>query len=118
MKQEEIEYGNRLIVYYDPDCLGYTDGYTEAWDYDGIERWEIGVDNYCKMEDLQYRSSYDWLIPVIKKIVESTKFIEITECTEKEWFVTTKVARLLMVTDIEEAWLRVVNFLKWYNHGN
>ena len=71
-----------------------------------------GLPEYNPHEDLvevkefKYNSSFDWLMPVVKKIQQ----LKIEEFSKKK-----PVMSALMDVDIEILWTAVVAFLKWYS---
>lgn len=56
----------------------------------------------CNYESMQYKTSWDWLIPVIDKIGK-------TDCDHEP------LANVSIYSSIEEIYKEVVEFIKWYN---
>jgi hypothetical protein len=102
-------------------------------DYKGI-MWDFqktGKDIYCiRTEQLGYHSSWDWLMPVVKRINDI--------CTEKGTPLSNRSReqehlpnaldnplhwkswsyhRVSLTTEIETVWQSVVNFIKWHNEN-
>jgi hypothetical protein len=93
MKEDEIFEGNKLIAEYM--------GYTEQYDEHGI--WQRA----------RYNSSWDWLMPVIRKIFD---FDDINEHKESSgWYAYYGLETSITIVDIEWSFLNCVNFIKWYN---
>lgn len=89
-------------------------GYQDMWlPIHGICNWttvELG-----NGQTLQYHKSWDWLKPVIDKIIEQIGIKEITECTDIEWYQYSRICDMRMNIKIEQAYYHVVEFIKWYN---
>lgn len=70
--------------------------------------------DFCMAEDLKFHSSWDWLMPVVRKIVEYC-------CNEsEEAFMSdqyTAVLETVSLAVIEDAWKVVVEFIQWYNEN-
>lgn len=117
MTTEEIVEGNRLIA----EFMGYKQRENGGlfWGNDGLG----GL--YPK--DLKYHSSWDWLMPVVEKIINSN-------CSSAElcgeWYLNSSKYSFSMLNDqtnscegnsknslIEATWLAVVEFIKWYNEN-
>lgn len=62
--------------------------------------------------NLKYHLSYEWLIPVIKKIGEVIPFKTIDECSEEEWFFNGNITKMNMRTPIHIAFEIVIT---WFN---
>ena len=90
-------------------CINFTDNYipepkTKFKSYDLIF--------------LKYHSSWDWLKPVIDKIIHTIGMRTIDECTEEEWFQCTRITRMYIGVDIETAYHYVIEWINWYNNEN
>jgi len=70
------------------------------------------------VEDLKFNISYDWLVPVIKKIHKVIGVKSIDECTTEEWNIYRMIDELSFRTEIDELYLHVVEFIVWYNKQN
>ena len=60
--------------------------------------------------DLKYHTSWDWLMPVVNKIICTNPTLE------DAFKNTAKVVDTLMYVQIERTWQAVVQFIKWYNN--
>lgn len=92
LTQEEIVTGNKLIA----EFMGYKYVHPSG-DYSF---------------ELQYHSSWDWLMPVVKKIQESYQGEEhhIKSCE-----LYSEIESMLKELKIEWVWQFVIKFIKWYN---
>lgn len=115
MTQEEILEGNKLIA----EFMGFKKH--DEYIYEAVEeKYFIPTDikNGCvnsygyvfPINCLMFHSSWDWLKPVIDKIseIDYTKYP--SKCIEY-----ISVVAMSILTPIEEAFKRVINFIKWYN---
>jgi len=59
-------------------------------------------------EQLQYDTSWDWLMPVVAKITNTTPM-------NQSWY---DIKYRLLDADIDAVYKRVVEFIKWYNEQN
>lgn len=77
---------------------------------------ELPPYGYCKIHPdyMKYHLSWDWLMPVIGEIINRIGFKTVMECTEEEWFQSTKISRMPIYTSIEQAHYNVVEYIKWY----
>jgi len=57
------------------------------------------------VEEMEYHSSWDWLMPVVGKITKTTPM-------NHSWY---DVRYTLGDADIQGAYKRVLGFIKWYN---
>jgi hypothetical protein len=133
METNEITESNQLIAefmlpaIYQPSCAGtgdscfsfevyyseenakqdYPDSAILKYSYDDIEEPTF-------VDDLLYDKSWDWLMPVVRKIVEYC-------CNEDEdAFLSdeyTSILTVIPLATIEDAFRVVVEFIKWYNEN-
>jgi len=115
---EEIKEGNALIAKYAGAIVQEEDGH-----YDGRELYVhysreslFPVNKYIlsfPLRKLLYHESYDWLVPIVKKIMY---FDNIGHYKESEgWYAYYILECELSEADIERVWQDVVKFIKWYN---
>jgi hypothetical protein len=71
------------------------------------ERWEWSA---YMMHSIKYHTSWDWLMPVVQKILNRD------DQTFPDSY-TLWVSDSLMYADIERVYSAVVSFLKWYNEN-
>lgn len=66
----------------------------------------------CKISELRYHSSWDWLMPVVQKIKEvyNTLDLEIALFKENE-----PLFNMTIFADIQTVWKFCVQFIQWYN---
>lgn len=79
------------------------DGYTEI------------VDTFELNWDLCFHSSFDWLMPVVHKITDISRFKSIDECTPEQWQYYKSISSLPISSEIHHIWFAVVRFIQWYN---
>ena len=101
--QREINETNILIAKF-MDCLidrkrGLVRRTTKYWDFP-----EGSL--YCYIEDLRYNTSWDWLIPIVKKIVPPHGF------TLSSIRYQTAVVNSMHTLDINKVYNAVVEFIK------
>ena len=76
--------------------------------------WERIPKNYQHLPKyFQYNTSWDWLMPVVKKIVEDTK--EPLENVDMFDDLRDEIIESLTTLDIESLYDSVTKFIKWYN---
>ena len=63
--------------------------------------------------DLKYHSSWDWLMPVIRKIKDT----ELSVYTEKGSYLVERIDEGITSVDIDNVFMRVIEFIKWYNEN-
>jgi hypothetical protein len=90
MKEEDILEGNKLIV----DFMDHDKEYMQETDTYG-----------------SYHESWDWLMPVIKKIQVVLKDLIVPFGNEDYDTITDSLLRI----EIEECFESVVEFIKWFN---
>ena len=110
METNEILKGNKLIaefmkaknensdIYYLPEFGHYFNSYGQ-----------IEYNECFRSNELKYHSSWDWLMPVIKKCL-------IGECKNK--FDYSYLYESLCNIDLKETFIEVVEYIKWYNLNN
>lgn len=87
----------------------------EDCEYDLIhfeERYSIDRDSMEIREvELKYHSSWDWLIPVLKKISE-TLYSDFAGVVRDQWQMIDTPTKYPM----EDVYTQAVEFIKWYNN--
>jgi hypothetical protein len=74
---------------------------------------------YDILYEAQYHKSWDWLKPVIDKIIKDIVGVkEKDECSQMEWFQYTRITSMNIGIDIERAWFYVTEFLDWHKNLN
>lgn len=91
----EAKEGNKIIVDFMQDQVA-------------INAYEVNP------EMLEYHSSWDWLMPVVKKIAGMVINKDWDNCLEavKRW---KPIANELQKVNTENVWYCVVKFIQWYN---
>lgn len=119
MTQEEIIEGNKLIAEFDgykfvnDDSLAYPNGYY-YYPNDGCGN------SLKELEEFEYNSSWDWLMPVIEKIEKTGCCASIINngCNIKT-FISGDNGFNLNACDFESkiqtVYAVVVEYIKWYN---
>lgn len=115
MSEQEIIEGNKLIA----EFMG--------WEISGpgfASGYENPHNAYCHFEDLQFYSSWDWLMPVLTNI---EKNFWVTTTTRRGYSAVSihqpqkgyeKIARVDSENKLEATWSAIVEFIKWYNTQN
>lgn len=121
LTREEIIEGNRLIAEFDgflfindnPEFL--PNGYF-------VLNSKEGFHNQTNPDELNYHSSWDWLMPVVEKIEKINSNIlfslDTTGCT-LSWDDGTEkwkfIESIINSNKIESTYQVVIEFIKWYN---
>ena len=131
-EQMDLESSNKLIAefmklkqvkWYSPISDKYTlvwvnenfmEDFTHVNDYSETSLFDWG-NSLPQSEYLYYHSSWDWLMPVIRKIIKDIGVKTIDECTPEEWFQNTRICQMYIGIDIELAFYYVVEYIKWHN---
>jgi len=117
----EILTGNKLIAEF--MGMGYTPGYynlmSPYYGFTMVNRTRTS----CNADELQFHISWDWLMPVVEKIINDQS----SECQFTGEGYLPKIT-FSMLNDskhsfsgesetnlIEATWIGVVDFIKWYN---
>lgn len=104
MKENEVIEGNKLIA----EFMGILESSGTTLSESGIIVSAKGYDyrgEFLLLDELRYNTSWDWLMPVVKKCAEINK-VRITDDLSVSIFVHNY---------IEIVWSAAVNFIKWYN---
>ena len=76
---------------------------------------EISDTELCDVDDLEYHKSWDWLMPVLKKIdsyaCEEMDFSDYDDYRNKYVF----IHNISLHNDIREVYNQIVEFIKTYN---
>lgn len=107
MSEQEILESNRLIA----DFMQV--------DYSGKEQimWRPGAYIPFTEKCLRYHSSWNWLMPVWKKITEVAPPLD--EYRDYEGYEAYyAIPTFLEEVDIQKTWQYIVQFIKWYNQQN
>ena len=105
MTQQEILEGNKLIAKF----VQLRGEYDEDKDLIYLES-DIDGKGVYSFSELKYHSSWDWLMPVISKCLAVNE--EELEGWEKYY---ENIDDAFYQVDINQVWLAVVEFIKWYN---
>jgi hypothetical protein len=128
MTTEEILNGRVLIAEFMGYHMKHTKFQTQVFHSSNESHWvwdegEIVVDAsghevddsnnepYCSLEDLPFNSSWDWLMPVLNKIVEE---IEIEDKISEAYFSYHHIDSNLMWLPIKKVFKHVVVIINWY----
>ena len=93
--------------------------------FNDIWSWSDSPFFYCREEDyekainsiaeyVKYPTSWDWLKPVIDKIIKTIGVTTVDECTDEEWRLYTSISRMHIGIPLEWAYNYVIEWLKWY----
>ena len=72
---------------------------------------------YYEPSRMKFHTSWDWLKPVIDKIINMIGVKTVDECTDEEWRYYTMISRMWIGVSIVEAWVLVEDFVCFYNSG-
>ncbi len=124
MEQNEVIEGNKLIVIFmngeiDMGVTHVTDSYTDESGKKVFKHIEgkaylnfVGDDETgsyekaCMVANLKYHSSWEWIMPVVKKISHTMPILP-------NW---DKIVEYLADVDIDKCFEQVVLSIKWYNN--
>jgi hypothetical protein len=82
-------------------------------DTNHLYSWRPGVYDPLRIEHLRYHDSWNWLIPVIEKIVNLGLTSDIKNCAGQAY----KVSHEPIGNEIPIHYKNVVEFIKWYNQN-
>jgi hypothetical protein len=109
MGNNEIIKGNKLIAEFMGGKVAYF-SITNLAHYRNLPHGRTIV-----FENLKYNSSWDWLMPVVEKIVNlDTGFSGVTS----ECFYLKHMMFHEIIGSISTLWNRVIAFIEWYNQKN
>lgn len=101
MKQEEIIEGNKRIAKF----MGHSQD-------DHLYGMVID-DKYYTYTLMKYHSSWDWLMPIWKKIVD----IGDSLMSQERNLYFKEITHGLYICDIQVVWSGIVEFIEWYNQS-
>lgn len=82
-------------------------------------RWDTKKEEYrvalLDLQNLQYHTSWDWLMPIVQKIQESYEGEELHEESCKHY---EQIEVMLTSLNIEWVWQACVMFIEWFNQQN
>lgn len=128
MNKEEIIEGNELIVSF----LGWTKfSHNQRYNLTGCRDYDCyNIGEFSKYSDiyipecgdlpaahynLEFHSSWDWLMPVVRKIVEYCINENENAFLSDEY---TAILETIPLAIIKDSWKVVIEFIKWYNTQN
>ena len=79
-----------------------------------------GVIESLKEKHLAYHTSWDWLMPVVKKVWEISADIDSNYKHESPYhkgFYDLPIHKLYIHSNIDTVWSGVVDFIQWYNNN-
>lgn len=116
MNKEEIIEGNKLIALF----MGATlteDKRDQEYMFEASPSPEYAA-IYWRISQMKYHSSWDWLMPVVEKILKNqNKAAKFTEQVSSElWYsIFSHQISINLLIDINLMWQAVVQFIQWYN---
>lgn len=119
MNIDEILQGNKLIAKF----MGEINAISDLYYLPNFGKYvnQYGIIDYVdtfRASELKYHSSWDWLMPVMRKIINGIGVRTVDECSDEEWFQSTRIAQMYIGIDIAIAHHYVVEFITWYNKYN
>lgn len=114
-KQEIIDYNKRCTKF-----LGFKyKNSKKVWGKYPLDNNSfLSLKGWLFMDKLQFHSDWNWIMEVVEAIKKKTSFKTVDECSEKEWYVTTGVTKLVITTKKEAVVQAINQFLIWYNNEN
>lgn len=100
MTKKQILEGNKIIS-----------GYDELKKDDYGKFFKNGIFKGYNEGDFLYHKSWDWLMPVVHKIYDTTS-------EDIQTFNGFAIFEYGLRTEMKDIWLSVVEFIKWYNKQN
>ena len=97
---------DRVVIAKFMDMCQRPDEEDTWWINTGVS-WVVGADD---TKALKYHSSWDWLMPVVKKINTIAHEQELYDVAEYE-----QLADYLIGADIDNTFRHVIEFIEWYN---
>jgi len=126
-----VEENNKLIANFMEYPYFLSDSGVDSWGDDDVERWEVGFDDYCKVDELKFNSSWNWLMEVVDRIEKlgydtliskgyaisnyGTYYVEIGRDFYMDEENKEVILSFLTNSKIESTYLAVRTFIKWYN---
>lgn len=107
MEQEQIIQGNKLIAEF---VRTAEKQYSDDGDFIDSQYCNDNSSeaNYYRWGDMRFSTSWDWIMPVVKKIQQ----IELSDFPKKK-----AIMNALLDVEIESLYLAVVIFAQWYNEA-
>lgn len=108
LTNEQIANGNRLIA----EFMGFIKSFDNHYQccFGKINR--ILLPQY-----MEFQSNWNWIMPVVKRIHDTIEIKTISECSEREWQVSTYLTRMCITADIETVWNACVLYIEWYDQN-
>ena len=67
---------------------------------------------WVTVEQMQFHTSWDWLIPVVEKIEKTYAYVDIKGCAVN----ISTIVETSAPTKIEAVYMACVEFIEWYNN--
>ncbi len=104
--QDTIEAGNVLIAAFDQrKFYGHTIN-------------NFGEGTFNKLPEMKYHTSWDWLMPVCKKLESLPDTENFNDADYNKWVENSEcLGEALWTCDIEAVWQACVQFIVWWNQN-
>lgn len=115
MKKEEISKYNLLIAKFMGGKFTLVKSHTPSVsfkEHPRKDRNHNSTDMHPKF--LNYHKSWDWLMPVVKKIVN----LSCEESDLEGWYINEDIKKHLCWVNIEKVYENVIKYIEWYNLKN
>lgn len=76
----------------------------------------VEKNEWYEFEKAKYHSSWNWLMPVVKKILNINMPIE--KYGLEGWDNSNEIKKHLLLVDIEKVYEYVIKYIEWYNLKN
>lgn len=115
LRQEVREHSNKMVIRANAELICKLLDLETCTDPDHIDNpcWLIPWEGkYVIAEKMIFYRSWEWLMPVIKKIND----LHTASVQDREWNTRVKKVREhVSYIEIDEAYKAVIEFIKWYN---
>jgi hypothetical protein len=74
----------------------------------------IKKNKWHEFEKTKYKSSWNWLMPVVKKIIN----LPDAEKESEGWYAKGSIETFICIVDIDKVYENVIKYIEWYNSKN
>jgi hypothetical protein len=113
MTPQEIIEGDKILAVF---MEGYYNEKHDCITWSTVEKSPNKYETWISVENLKYHSSWDWLMPVVKKCRFKTSFSKAN--VDKFSELDKAITSCLCNCEISNLFEAVIDFVKWYNQNN